>query len=115
MLIKALQTLSVTVTSAAQMIAEHGTSRSAAAAWIEWVDFNSRCPDALSLWQSLREKTPEAIPPCAEQRIVERTRIVRRGAMAGRFAAPPDHGGNGTRSEIAQAQELLQELGPIRF
>jgi hypothetical protein len=39
------------------MIAEHGTSRSAAAAWIEWVDFNSRFPDALSSWQSLKGKT----------------------------------------------------------
>jgi hypothetical protein len=43
------------------------------------------------------------------------TRIVRLGAMAGWLAATPDHGGNGTRPEIAQAQEFIQELGPIRF
>jgi len=53
--------------------------------------------------------------PSGEPHLRIMTRIIRLGAMAGRLAAAPDHGGNGTRPEIAQAQELIQELGPIRF
>jgi hypothetical protein len=41
--------------------------------------------------------------------------IVRFGAVAGRLAAAPDNGGNATRPEIAQAEELFQQLGAIRF
>src|SRR5712691_4305284 len=41
--------------------------------------------------------------------------VVGPGAMAGRFAAAPDHGGNRTRPEIPQTEELLQELGSISF
>jgi hypothetical protein len=41
--------------------------------------------------------------------------IVRFGAVAGRLAATPDNGGNGARSEIAQAEKFFQELGAIRF
>src|SRR5438094_3614588 len=37
------------------------------------------------------------------------------GAVAGRFAAAPGHGGNGTRSKITQVEELLQELGSLGF
>jgi len=33
--------------------------------------------------------------------------------VAGRLAAAPGHGGNGTRSKITQAEELLQELGSL--
>src|SRR5712664_3981157 len=41
------------------------------------------------------------------------SRVVVFGAVAGRFAAAPGHGGNGTRSQITQAEELLQELGSL--
>jgi hypothetical protein len=53
--------------------------------------------------------------PSGEPHLRIMTRIIRLGAMAGRLAAAPDHGGDGTRPEIAQAEELIQELGPIRF
>jgi hypothetical protein len=47
----------------------------------------------------------------AELRIM--ARIVRLGAMAGRFATAAHDGGNRTGAKIAQAEELLQELGTI--
>jgi hypothetical protein len=37
------------------------------------------------------------------------------GAMAGRFAAAADDGGNRARPKIAQPEELLQELGTVGF
>ena len=40
-------------------------------------------------------------------------RVVVLGAVAGGLAAAPGHGGNGTRTEITQAEELLQELGSL--
>src|SRR5439155_1140541 len=43
------------------------------------------------------------------------SRVVVFGAVAGRFAAAPGHGGNGTRSKITQVEELLQELGSLGF
>src|SRR6266699_148180 len=41
------------------------------------------------------------------------SRVVVFGAVAGSFAAAPGHGGNGTRSQITQAEEFLQELGSM--
>src|SRR6516164_6392339 len=37
------------------------------------------------------------------------------GAVAGRLATAAGYGGDGTGSQIAQAEELLQELGSLRF
>jgi hypothetical protein len=53
--------------------------------------------------------------PAGEAQLWIMAGIVRLGAMTGRLATTPDHGGNGTRPQIAQAKELLQQLGPIRF
>src|SRR5258708_18078395 len=39
------------------------------------------------------------------------SRVVAFGAVAGRLAAASGHGGNGTRSQITQTEELLQKLG----
>ncbi len=41
------------------------------------------------------------------------SRVVVFGAVAGRLAAASGHGGNGARSQITQAEELLQELGSL--
>jgi hypothetical protein len=43
------------------------------------------------------------------------TRIAGFGAMAGRLSTAPDNGSNRTGSEVAQAEEILQELGPLGF
>jgi hypothetical protein len=47
--------------------------------------------------------------------IADHVQVVVFGAMAGRLVAASGHGGNGTRSKITQAEELVQELGSLRF
>jgi hypothetical protein len=43
------------------------------------------------------------------------SRVVVFGAVAGRLAAAAGHGGNGTGSQITQAEKLLEELGSLSF
>jgi hypothetical protein len=40
-------------------------------------------------------------------------RIMRFGAMARWLATAPGNGGDGTRPQVAQAQEMLQQLGTL--
>src|SRR5580700_3150502 len=52
-----------------------------------------------------------AVHAASETELRVMSRVVAFGAVAGRLAAASRHGGNGTRSQITQTEELFQELG----
>src|SRR5262249_50927404 len=53
--------------------------------------------------------------PSSEAKLGIVARVVRLSAMAGWLAASSHNGGNGTRPQVAKAQELLQKLGACVF
>jgi hypothetical protein len=56
-----------------------------------------------------------AVHAAGETELRIMTRVVGLSAMAGRLATVPGHGGNGSRSQVTETEELLQQLGTVGF